>query len=157
LKLGNYKASLQDGVDPDFKLTGKIIPGEWAETKDYVFMTYTKDDYDCQVTRKKKTVKIYHAIYSKLDHQLSIIKGDPYDYSPEILKNNFDGGVPVWPLSYMIGNDGEILISVKGKELKDRVTSEEFKLSGASEAKKNELVKLAGSVSDKEDILMIVK
>jgi hypothetical protein len=157
LKLGNYKASLQEGVDPDFKLTGKIIPGEWAETKDYVFMTYTKDDYDCQVTRKKKTVKIYHAIYSKLDHQLSIIKGDPYDYSPEILKNNFDGGVPVWPLSYMIGNDGEILISVKGKELKDRVTSEEFKLSGASEAKKNELVKLAGSVSDKEDILMIVK
>lgn len=157
LKLGSYKVSKQLGVDPDFNLTGKIIPGEWAETRDYIFMTYTKDDYDCQVTRKKKTVKIYHVIYSKMDHQLSVIKGDPYDYTPEILKNNFDGGLPVWPSSYMIGENSELMISLKGKELKDRVTSEQFKHSVAPEAKKKELEKLAQSVSNSEDILMIVK
>ena len=157
LKLGNYKVSKQLGVDPDFSLTDKIIPGEWAETKDNIFITYTKDNYDCQVTRKKKTVKIYHAIYSKLNHQLSVINGDPFDYSPEILKNNFDGGLPVWPSSYMIGNNGEMLISLKGKELKDRVKSEQFKVSKAPEAKKKELEKLAGAVSNNEDILMIVK
>src|SRR5450759_1495657 len=100
LKLGNYKASLQEGVAPDFNLIGKIIPGDWAETQNYIFLTFTKDDYDCQNTRKKKTVKIYHAIYSKLNQQLSVIKGDPYDYSTEILRNNFDGGIPVWPSSY---------------------------------------------------------
>jgi hypothetical protein len=157
LKLGSYKVSKQLGVDPDFKLTGKIIPGDWAETKDYIFMTYTKDDYDCKNTRKKKSVKIYHSIYSKLNHQFSVINGDPYDYSPEILKNNFDAGIPVWPSSYMIGNNGEMLISLKGKELKDRVKSEQFKVFAAPEAKKKELEKLAGVVSDNEDILMIVK
>ena len=157
LKLGSYKVSKQLGVDPDFKLTGKIIPCEWAETQDFILMTYTMDDYDCQNTRKKKTVKIYHAIFSKMTHQLSVINGDPFDYSPEILKNNFDGGVPVWPSSYMIGNNGEMLISLKGKELKDRVRSEQFKVSKAPEAKKKELEKLAQVVSNNEDILMIVK
>jgi hypothetical protein len=157
LKLGNYKVSKQLGVDPDFKLTGKIIPGEWAETKDYILITYTMDDYDCQNTRKKKTVKIYHAIFSKLTHKLSVINGDPFDYSPEILKNNFDGGVPVWTSSYMIGNNGEMLISLKGRELIDRVKSEQFKVSKAPETKKKELEKLAQVVSNNEDILMIVQ
>ena len=155
-KLGQYKAMSQEGnMNPDF--TGKIIPRGWAETKNFIFLVFDKDGFDSQNSRKHKKVKILHALFSKQNRQLFIVKGDPFNYSPEILENNLDGGVPVWPLSYMIGNDGEILISVKGKELKDRVTSEEFKLSGASEAKKNELVKLAGSVSDKEDILMIVK
>ena len=80
-------------------LSGKIIPGQWAETNDLILMTFTKDDY-CQITRKRKSVKIYHAVYSKLNHELSVVNGDPFDYSPEILKNNFDGGIPVWPLSY---------------------------------------------------------
>jgi hypothetical protein len=157
LKLGSYKVSKQLGVDPDFKLTGKIIPGEWAETKDFILMTFTMDDYDCKNTRNKKTVKIYHAIFSKLNHQLTVINGDPFDYSPEILKNNLDGGLPVWPSSYMIGNNGEMLISLKGTELKNRVISEQFKVSKAPEAKKEELEKLAQVVSNNEDILMIVK
>ena len=157
LNLGTYKASMQEGVDPDVKLTGKIIPGEWAETENFIFMTFTKDDYDCKNTRTKKTVKIYHAIFSKSDHRFSVIKGDPYDYSPEILKNNIDGGLPAWPASYMIGKNGELLIPIKGKELKDRVKTEQFKVSKAPEVKKKELEKLAGAVSNNEDILMIVK
>jgi len=157
LNLGSYKVSKQLGVDPDFKLTGKIIPGEWAETKDLVFMTFTKDDYDCQNTRKKKSVKIYHALFSKQNKQLSVIKGDPYDYDPDILLNDLDGGVNVWPASYMIGDAGEILISLKGKDLKDRVKSEQFKGSKAAEVKKKSLEKLAAAVSNNEDILMIIK
>ena len=94
LSLGEYKVTRQQGVDPDFDLTGKIIPEEWAETGNYIFMTFTKDDYDCPNTRKNKTVKIYHAIYSKQARQLTVIKGDPYDYSPEILRNDIDGGPP---------------------------------------------------------------
>jgi hypothetical protein len=86
-----------------------------------------------------------------------VIKGDPYDYSPEILENNIDGGLSVWPSSYMIGNNGEMLISLKGKELKDRVKSEQFRVSKAPDAKKKELENLAGIVSNNEDILMIVK
>jgi hypothetical protein len=157
LELGEYKVSKQQGVDPGFNLTGKIIPEEWAETPNFIFLTYTKDDYDCPNTRNKKTVKIYHALYSKQNKNLSVIKGDPFNYSPEILENNIDGGVPVWPLSYMISKKGEIMIPLKGSDLKARVKSKEFKLSGASEDNKKELEKLAGLVSDADDILMIIR
>jgi hypothetical protein len=88
---------------------------------------------------------------------MSVIKGDPYDYSPEIVNNNIDAGLPVWPLSYMVGNNGEILISVKGKELKDRIKSDQFNHSQVPEAKRSEFIKIAGSVTDNEDILLIIK
>jgi hypothetical protein len=157
LNLGEYKVTKQQGVDPDYKLAGKIIPEDWAETENYIFLSFTKDDYDCPNTRKNKTVKIYHAVYSKLNHLLTIIKGDPFNYSPEILENNIDSGVPVWPLSYMISKNGEIMFPIKGSELKERIKSNEFKLSRAPSEKKEELEKLAVSVSDNEDILMIIK
>jgi hypothetical protein len=157
LNLGSYKVTKQQGVDPDFKLTGKIIPGDWAETKNYIFMTFTKDDYDCPNTRKNKTVKIFHALYTKQTGKLTLIKGDPYNYSPEILENNIDGGVPVWPAFYMTGRNGEIMISLKGKDLKDRIKSEEFRASFAAESKKKEFEKLAEYVTETEDILMIIR
>jgi hypothetical protein len=157
LNYGNYKVTRQQAVDPNFNLTGKIIPQSWAETKNYIYMTFTKDDYDCSISRKNKTVKIYRALYSKLSQQLSVIIGDPFNYSPEILENNIDGGLPVWPSSFEIGNHGEILMSIKGRQLKERVRSEQFKLSKAPEPKKSELRQLATSVSDYEEILMIIK
>lgn len=157
INLGQYKVSKQQGVDPDFDLTGKIIPEEWAETDKFIFLTYTKDNYDCPDNRRKKDVEIYRAIYSKQNLNFSVIKGDPFDYSPEILENDIDGGVPVWPSFYMIGKNNEILISLKGKDLKERVKSEHFKQSTAPGDKKLGLEKLAGNVSDSEDILMIIK
>jgi hypothetical protein len=157
LKLGQNKPSLEQVRKMGSDLTGKIIPRQLAENRNFIFLVFSKDAYDSPNNRKYKKVKIYHAIYSKSDKKLYIIKGDPLDYSPEILENNLDGGLPVWPYSYMIGNNGEILISLKGKELKDRVNSEMFRRSGAPEIKKRELEKLAGVVSDNEDILMIVK
>lgn len=157
LNLGTYKVAKQLGIDPDVKLTGKIIPGEWADTRNFIYMTFTKDDYDCPNTRKNKTVKIFHALYSKLTGECSVIKGDPFNYSPEIIENNLDGGVPVWPLSYMVGNSGELLISLKGKELKDRIVSQEFKSSYAPEVKKKDLELFAKTLSDNDDVLMIVK
>jgi hypothetical protein len=157
LKLGQYKASTAQVRKMGSDLTGKIIPRQLAENRNFIFLVFTKDAYDSPNNRKYKKVKIYHALYSKSDKKLIIIKGDPLDYSPEILENNLDGGLPVWPFSYMIGNKGEILISLKGKELKERVKSEKFRLSGAPLSKKKELERLAGSLSDTEDVLMIVK
>jgi hypothetical protein len=157
LKLCPFKASLKQVRQIGGDLTGKIIPGQWAENHNYIFLGIAKDAFDSPNNRKNKKVKIYYALFSKLNHQLFILKGDPFNYSPEILENNIDGGMPVWPLSYMIGNNGEILISLKGRELKDRTKSEQFKNSAAPELKKNELKQLAASVSDNEDILMIVK
>jgi hypothetical protein len=155
--LGKYKVGRQQGVDPGFDLTGKIIPQDWAETDKYIFITFVKDNYDCPNNRKAKSVKIYHAIYSKSNKQLSVFKGDPFDYTSEIVENNIDGGIPVWPSSAQIGKNGEILISLKGKALKERVSSEKFRNSTAPETKKQELKKFADTVTETEDILMIIK
>jgi len=157
LKLGQFKAFLEQIRQIGGDLTGKIITRQWAENSSYIFLVFAKDAFDSPNNRKYKKVKLYHALFSKLNHQFIILKGDPFNYSPEILENNIDGGLPVWPHSYMIGNNGEILISLKGKELKDRIKSEEFRLSKAPESKKKELKKLAETVDDNEDILMIVK
>lgn len=155
--LGSFKVSRQQGVDPGFDLTGKIIPQDWAESDNFIFLTYVKDGYDCSNSRKNKAVKIYHAVYSKSTGQLSVLKGDPFDYKPEILGNDIDGGLPVWPSSYMVSKNGELMISLKGKELKERIKSEKYKSSVAPELRKNTLKQLASSVSDSEDILMIIK
>lgn len=157
LNLGKYKVSKQEGVDPDASLEGKIIPQDWAETKNYIFMTFTRDSYDCPNNRKNKSVKIYHALFSKANHQLQIIKSDPTDYLAPILENNIDGGQSVWPLSYSIGSKGEIMLSLKGNELKSEVQSDRFKKSTAPADKKEKLKQLATSVTDQDDILMIVK
>ena len=157
LDLGEYKVARQQGIDPDFKLTGKIIPVGWAETNELIFLKFSKDDYDCPNTRKNITVKIYNALFLKQKHELIILKGDPFNYNPEILENDIDSGQAVWPASYMVGNNGEILISLKGKELKDRIKSEPFRLSKAPSSKKKELEKLASAVGENEDILMIIK
>ncbi len=157
LNLGKYKVTRQHGVDPGYDLTGKIIPREMTETYKYIFLTFTKDGYDCPNSRKNKAVKIYYALFSKKDHQLTVIKGDPFNYSPDIMENNLDGGVPVWPSTEMIGKNGEILISLKGKDLKERLRSGFFNRTSAPEVKKLELKKLADLVSDNEDILMLIK
>ena len=155
-KLRQYKYFPKEGeMYPDF--TGKIIPRGWAENTNFIFLTLDKDGFDSPNSRRSKKVKILHALFTKQNHQLYIVKGDPFDYSPEILENNLDGGLPVWPSSYMIGNNGEMLISLKGRELKERVNSEQFKVSRAPEDKKKDLEKLAQVVLDNEDILMIVK
>ncbi|MBI9067088.1 MAG: DUF4933 domain-containing protein [Salinivirgaceae bacterium] len=154
--LGEYKVSKQDGLDPDFDLSGKIIPHEWADAKNFGFLTFTKDSYDCPSNRRKKKVEIYYALYSKISGELAIIKGDPYNYSDYILENNIDGGPNVWPASFMIGNDGEILNSIKGADLKDHVKSDRFLNDTVLSEKKDKLKSLAASLSDTDDVLMIV-
>jgi hypothetical protein len=157
LNLGQYKVTKQEGVDPDVNLDGKILPQDWAETKNYIFMTFTKDNYDCPNNRKNKSVKIYHALFSKSSHQMQIVKSDPFDYEAPILVNNIDGGYPVWPLSYQVASNGEIMLSLKGSDLKSKVKSSGFQKSAAPADKKVKLKQLAISVSDLDDILMIVQ
>lgn len=157
LNLGKYKVSMQEGVDPDASLEGKIIPMDWADSKNYIFLTFTKDSYDCPNTRKNKSVKIYHALFSKSSQQLQIVKANPVDYDAPVLLNDIDGGYPVWPLSYQIGSKGEIMLSLKGSDLKSKVKSKRFSESTAPSDKKEKLKQLAGSAADEDDILMIIK
>ena len=155
--LGAYKLTKQEGVDPGFDLNGKIILQNFADVRNYLFFTFTKDSYDCPDTRKNKTLKLYRALFSKADHQTIIVAGDPKDYDAPVLQNDIDGGVPVWPASYIIGKNGEILVSLKGADLKKQIQSNDFLTSTAPRGKKERLKQLASSVKKEDDILMIVK
>ena len=157
LNLGQYKLSKQAGVDPDVSLKGKVIPMSWADAKDYIFMTFSRDSYDCPRNRREKKVKIYQALYSKKDRKFQIVKADPTNYFLDILTNDIDGGVAVWPQAYMINKSGEIMVSLKGKDLKDHVQSSEFKNSKAVLSKKESLAQFANRCSGQDDILMVVK
>lgn len=155
--LGEHKLTILQGQDPDFNLEGKIIPQDFADTKNFLFLTYTKDSYDCPNTRRSKTLKLYHALFNKKTQQLSILTNDPTNYNASFLKNDVDGGVPVWPSSYMVGKNGEILISLTGKELKAHIASKAFQNSTAPTEKKAELKQLAEQAGNDEQILMVVK
>ena len=155
--LGSYKLTMLQGKDPGFNLEGKIVPEDFADTKNYLFLTFCKDSYSCPNTRRNKTLKLYHALFNKKTRQLWILTTDPTDYDAPILKNDIDGGVPVWPSSYMIGKNGEILTALTGKELKAHVVSKAFQSSTAPADKKAELKQLAEQTGDDEQVLMIVK
>ncbi|PKQ62593.1 hypothetical protein BZG02_12815 [Labilibaculum filiforme] len=157
LNLGQYKVSKQNGLDPDYDLTGKIIPKDWADAKDYVFLRFIKNNTDSPRNRKNKSVEIYHALYSKKTQHLDILESDPTNYDVNLLENDVDGGISVWPESYMINKKGEIMISLKGSDVKDHVLSLEFKNSSAPIQKKEALQQLANTCSDQDNILMLVQ
>jgi len=155
--LAQYKTSMQEGVDASVSLVGKIILQDFADARNYLFFTFTKDSYDCPYTRRNKILKLYHAIFSKESRQMFIVDSKPTDYDAPILINDIDGGLPVWPDSYMIGKNGEILVPLQGEELKSHIQSDFFKTSVAQADKKEKLKQLAESVSSADEILMIVK
>jgi len=154
--LGQYKTSMQEGVDASVSLEGKIILQDFADANKYVFFTFTKDSYDCTNARRKKIVKLYHAIFSKESRKMFIVDSKPTDYDAPILINDIDGGLPVWPDSYMIGKNGEMLVALQGEELKSHIQSDLFKTSVAQANKKEKLKQLAESVNSADEILMIV-
>lgn len=157
LNLGSYKVTKQQGVNPDFDLKGKIIPQDFADTKTYLYFTFTKDSYDCPNTRRNKTLKLYHGLCSKVNKETFIVKNDPVNYDAPLLLNDIDGGPSVWPTSYMIGRNGEMLVSLTGAELKACVQSDSYKTSTGSADKKSQLKQMASSVADNDNILMVVK
>jgi hypothetical protein len=83
LNLGKYKVTKQEGVDPDFDLAGKIIPEEWAETDKYIFMTFTRDNYDCPNNRKNTR---FITCSSQKQKPATVIKGDPLTIRLKSLK-----------------------------------------------------------------------
>ncbi|MCU4176059.1 DUF4933 domain-containing protein [Carboxylicivirga sp. N1Y90] len=155
-KLGKYKMDIMEGSDPDVSLQGKIVPMSWAETANYAFLTFSKDNYASPRNRRNKSVNIYQAVYSKQNKELYIIKGDPTNYEPKILLNDIDGGPSVWPLDYMISNDHSMLMALKGYELIKHIKSSEFINSTDSDKKQN-LIQFCQTLKADDDVLMIVK
>lgn len=155
-KLGKYKMDIMEGSDPDVSLQGKIVPMSWAETSNFAFLTFSKDNYASPRSMRNKNVNIYQAVYSKQNKELSIIKGDPTNYEPKILMNDIDGGLSVWPLDYMIANDHSMLIALKGYQLIEHIKSAEFTSHPNSDKKQN-LIQFCQALKADDDVLMIVK
>lgn len=157
LKLGDKKVSKQNALDPTYDLKGKIAPYEWADGKDFVFMSFIMHNNLCPNSMKDKSVKLHYALYAKKSKKLQFIKHNPTSYEMNILQNDIDGGFPVWPKSYMIDREGNIMIALRGKDIKEKVASNEFKNSPAPAGNKQKLIDLANSCSGNDQILMLVK
>ncbi|RKE03467.1 hypothetical protein BXY64_0472 [Marinifilum flexuosum] len=157
IKLGKHKVSKQDASHPKFDLKGKIVPQEWADGKDFIFIELTADDNYCPNSRKKKSVRMLYAIYSKKNQKLNFVKYDPYNYEMDLLENDIDGGFAVWPSSYMVNRENNIMVSLLGRDIKEKVNSDEFKNSTAPAANKEKLIQLAKTCSDTDQVLMLVK
>ncbi|WP_282015613.1 DUF4933 domain-containing protein [Marinifilum flexuosum] len=155
--LGNHKVSIQDAMNSTFDLTGKIIPYEWADAKDYIFMSFIKDNNLCPKSKHDKSVKLHYAIYDKKNESLQFIKYNPTDYTVNVLQNDIDGGFSVWPKSYMINRKGEIMIALSGEDIKKKVSSDEFKNSTAPAVNKQKLTELAANCKNDDQVLMLVK
>ena len=157
LNLGKHKMEKQGGVDPGVSLEGKIIPDGFAEFNNHIFISFLKDNYDCPYNRRSKLVKMFYGIYNTNNKLLALVNSDSLDYNPDILINDIDGGISVWPGNYNAENSNEILIPLFGWELKKRVKSVEFENSIAPTEKKAILKRLSEVVSDNDRILMIIK
>ncbi|WP_167612118.1 DUF4933 domain-containing protein [Maribellus sediminis] len=157
LNLGEHKVEKQDGVDPGVSLEGKIIPSGFAVFNKHIFINFLKDNYDCPNNRRNKLVKKFYGVFDIANEKLELVPADSLDYSPNILENDIDGGLPVWPSTYNSDKGNEILIPVFGHELKQHVNSDKYLHSNAPEEKKSALKKLSEEVADHERILMVIK
>lgn len=157
LNLGEHKVEKQDGVDPGVSLEGKIIPSGFAVFNKHIFINFLKDNYDCPYNRRNKLVKQFYGVFDIVGNKLELVQADSLDYSPDILENDLDGGLPVWPSTTNSDKGNEILIPVFGHELKQHVNSEKYSHSNAPEEKKATLKKLSEEVADDERILMVIK
>ncbi|PXY00875.1 hypothetical protein DF185_13335 [Marinifilum breve] len=155
--LGKYKVNKQDATTPSFDLHGKMVPYEWADGTRFIFMSFLKDNNLSPKSMRNKTTQLYFALYSKQDKSLFIVERDPYDYQQNLLVNNIDGGFPVWPKSYMINRNGEIMLALRGKDIKEKVASDEFKNSKATYENKQKLIDLAANCKNDDQVLMLVK
>lgn len=157
INLGKYKVKefLQQ-MDPGFDLSNKFLPQSISFTDKYVFIYYTKG-YDSPYARETKTVNFYHAIFDRTKNELWHVSADQEDQGGYNfrLENDLDGGMPVWPHS--ISDDGAILKTVKGNDLKEHIKSDAFINSTAPAQKKEKLKQLANSVGKYETILIIIK
>jgi hypothetical protein len=152
IDFGAYKVNYMDGLNPDFSLTDRYMLYSLYETNSYLFIRYTKN-YDCPNNRKKKSVNFYNAFFDKRQGKLFHQPG--FTYAPENLVNDIDGGIPFWP--EFITPDGEMIMLVSGKMIKDYINSSEFKEAIISDANRQKQVSLAHGLKPTDMILVFVK
>lgn len=123
--------SLKTNLENSHYLTG------WKDTDKYIF------------------IQTNHAfqVYDKESKKLISLKNTPESSSGII--NDIDGGVAFWPTVYL---DGQLIMVVRGKELKEMLPLKQLNVSSCKDPAKKELLKkILTSVGDKEYILISAK
>lgn len=164
IDLGEFKIDrIQQAIDPSFDLSNKFLLKSIDFWGNYIFITYTKG-YNSPNARKEKLVKFFYAIYDRVKKELWHVQSDPHEWNYS-LENDLDGGFPVWPgrfsykyyTSSSISSSGEILMSIKGNDLKEYIKTPEFEKSPAPADRKAKLKELAAQVDGFETIVIIMK
>jgi hypothetical protein len=152
IDFGEFKVNYMDGLNPDFDLSEKYVLHSLYETNDFLFIRYTRN-YNAPVTRKKNAVQFYNAIFDKKEGKLYHQPG--FTIAPEGIINDLDGGMPLWP--EFITPQGEMMMLVSGKMMKDYVNSAGFKEAVISDEKRQKQIEMASGLRVTDMIIMIVK
>jgi hypothetical protein len=121
------------GVDPGYDLSEKLLPDKFLETKNHLFLTYTKD-YACPNTAKKGTLKYSRVIYDKRKNIMIPVYIDEFPFIPKVnawptapninLENDLDDTPFVWPV--MTTSSGIPFTWFSGKQQDDRMQNTTF-------------------------------
>lgn len=163
--MGDFKIETQEGFTPGQDISTKLYVKDFFETKKHIYLKLVQG-YDSQNNRKKKSIKIFYAIYDKTIKQLyrlpinpigyfGVMDGQQNIYNPQGVLNDIDGGFIFWHKK--VSPKGEVYEVVTGEKLKKHVLSEEFTNSLASKNKKEELKKLSGTFREDQLILIVYK
>jgi hypothetical protein len=152
IDFGKLKVNYMDGLNPDLSLSDKYMIKSIHETNNYLFIRYTQN-YDAPVSREKKAVKFFNAIFDKQKRKL--IHQEGFTSLPEGMINDIDGGMPFWPEFITPQNEMGTLVS--GRMIKNYVKSPEFKKANISDEKRQKLLSMAAELKPTDMIVIFVK
>lgn len=152
INFGKHKVGFMDGLDPDVDLSDKFLLNSLCESDAFIFIRYSQN-YDSQLTRRKKEVKFYNTVFFKKESRLYRQQG--FSLLPEGLPNDLDGGLPFWP--DFITPQGEMMKLVSGKIIKNFMNSSGFTDKKLPTENRTTLMSLASGLKNTDMVIMIVK
>jgi len=152
LDFGKDKVGFFEGLDPDSDLSQKLILYSIFETDNFIFIRYTRNNPGPR-NIKNKSVAFYNVIFDKTANKLYHLPGQ--SLTPVYLRNDIDGGISFWP--EFVTPKGNMLMLVTGKELKEYIKSNEFKIEELTVEQRQKQIDMAQGLKNNDIVVMMIK
>lgn len=150
MDFGNRRLDPETGFYGD--KTNKLIPNEWVEASDFVFIIYT-ENYDCPNNRNNHTVKFNYNVYDKKSKTLYNIPSDKF---PEefLIHNSIEGGIPLIG-SKLKANGEQLYVGYTKPQLESIINHSDF--SSLPQSQQDKLKSLNEDLGGQEMLVMILE
>ena len=156
IDVGTSGRATNTGKPSDVDLEQMYIIQSVREDDEYLYIKFSKD-YASQYNIEKNKVRFWWGLYDKAKYEFFTLPfnddNNPYEGGFE---NDIDGGMPLWPV--IMGEYGEKLTHIIGKDMKKKVTPDMLKDSNVISAEKKEkLRKFMQTLKDDDRVIIIVR